>query len=397
MWSLPIFAGALAIAGAQPPSPSPDGPPAVALARVPGSGIQPQVSVQGDGTVHLLYFAGEPEAGDLFYARRGPIEADFSAPVRVSSEAGSAVAVGTIRGGQIALGKDNRVHVVWNGSGADGEGNRSHEDTPLLYSRLDAATGKFEPQRNLMTRTKTLDGGGTVAADRYGNVTIAWHAMDRDATVEGEAMRRVYITRSMDDGGTFPAETPVADASPGVCGCCGMAGTADSGGRVLLLYRAAKNGLARPMVLLRGDRADKEKGPVFRSTDVQDWNSSTCPMSSESLAEDKGGDTWLAWETKGQVWMARCGAADGALSAPVSPPGEGGTRKHPRLAVDSRGEVLLVWTEGTAWKRGGALAWQVFTAEGEAIAGAAGRADGVPVWSFAAAIARADGGFEILY
>jgi hypothetical protein len=39
----------------------------VVLSRVPQNGIQPQALVGSDGTVHLVYFQGEPKAGDLFY------------------------------------------------------------------------------------------------------------------------------------------------------------------------------------------------------------------------------------------------------------------------------------------------------------------------------------------
>jgi len=42
------------------------------------------------------------------------------------------------------------------------------------------------------------------------------------------------------------------------------------------------------------------------------------------------------------------------------------------------------------------LAWRVFDAAGRPTEGS-GRASGVPVWSFGAAIARRDGGFTVLY
>jgi hypothetical protein len=38
----------------------------VVLARVPRNGIRPEAVVDGRGILHLLYFAGEPRAGDLF-------------------------------------------------------------------------------------------------------------------------------------------------------------------------------------------------------------------------------------------------------------------------------------------------------------------------------------------
>jgi len=73
-----------------------------------------------------------------------------------------------------------------------------------------------------------------------------------------------------------------------------------------------------------------------------------------------------------------------------------GKRKHPVVASNKNGETLFVWTDGTGWQKGGAVVWQVFDGNGKAI-GEQGRKDGVPVWSFAGAYAKADGGFVIVY
>src|SRR5262245_40822652 len=90
--------------------------PRVTLLKTPHEGIQPQALTDDKGVVHLLFFKGDPKAGDLFYARRDAGAREFGRPIRVNSQAGSAIAVGTIRGGQLALGKNGRVHVAWNGS-----------------------------------------------------------------------------------------------------------------------------------------------------------------------------------------------------------------------------------------------------------------------------------------
>ncbi len=43
------------------------------------------------------------------------------------------------------------------------------------------------------------------------------------------------------------------------------------------------------------------------------------------------------------------------------------------------------------------MAWQVFGKDGKPVANAAGRAEGLPAWSFVAAFARPDGSFTIVY
>ena len=85
------------------------------MRRVLHGGLQPQVAATADGTIHLVYFLGEPRRGDLFYSRSRDGGATFAQAVRVNSIPGSAIATGTIRGAQIAVGSSSRVHVAWNG------------------------------------------------------------------------------------------------------------------------------------------------------------------------------------------------------------------------------------------------------------------------------------------
>src|SRR5438094_9441816 len=87
---------------------------AVAHVRVPQGGIQPEATVDSHGTLHLLYFAGEPRGGNLFYVRSTDYGRTFSTPIKVNSQEGSAIATGSIRGGQLAVGRGGNV--VWNGS-----------------------------------------------------------------------------------------------------------------------------------------------------------------------------------------------------------------------------------------------------------------------------------------
>src|SRR5437867_1053421 len=92
----------------------------VALVRTPDGGLQPQAAVDTQGVVHLIYYKGDSGGGDIFYVRQAPGQGTFSNPIQVNSQAGSAMAVGTIRGAQLAVGKNGRVHVAWDGMGKGG-------------------------------------------------------------------------------------------------------------------------------------------------------------------------------------------------------------------------------------------------------------------------------------
>jgi hypothetical protein len=352
----------------------------VTLRRVPDGGLQPEVAVTADGTIHLVYFLGEPRHGDLFYVRSHDRGESFSRSMRVNTTPGSAIATGTIRGAQIAVGSGGRVHVAWNAS--DGTG--------MLYTRVRPAGTAFEPQRNLLRRTGGVDGGGGLAADQAGNVYVAWHASVKGAE-PGEAARRVWVARSQDEGRTFAVERPAWDEPTGACGCCGMGLAADRGGNVYALYRGARDMVHRDVYLL----ASADGGRSYRGTMLSPWDTSSCPMSSMALAEGPSG-VIAAWETAADVRFAPV-TADGTSASPDRrPPGEARNRKHPRLAVNSAGQLLLVWTEGTSWGRGGSLVWRVFAPDGRALGDGDGRPD-LPAWSFGAAAAQADGTFTVFY
>ena len=359
-------------------------PGRVTLARVPNDGIQPQASVDGNGVVHLIYFKGKPGGGDIYYVRQQPGKENFTTPMQVNSRSGSAIAVGTIRGPQLALGRNGRVHVAWNGS----QDATTHPGAPMLYARLNDAGTAFEPERDLIHDTVGLDGGGSVAADPAGNVYVMWHASPPGNT-EGETQRAVFVARSSDDGKTFAREKPVNPKPTGACGCCGLKAFADGRGNVFALYRAAAVKVNRDEILL----VSRDHGATFEIANAHPWNVATCPMSSASLVETKSG-VLAAWETVGQVYFTSVDGKMLKVSKPVSPPGSG-KRKHPAVISNSQGDVLLAWAEGTGWQRGGAVAWQVFDANGQPKE--KGRAEGVPVWSLVAAVARKDGSFVIFY
>lgn len=360
----------------------------VTLLRAPDGGIQPQAAVDVAGRLHLIYFKGAPEAGDIYYVHRNPGQTAFSPPVRVNSQPGSAIAIGTIRGAQLAIGRNGRVHVVWNGS--DRALPRGpHNGSPLLYSRLNDAGNAFEPQRCLMRFTFGLDGGGTVAADSRGDVYAAWHGR-ANASAPGEAGRQVWIARSSDDGKTFSPEAPAYSQPTGACGCCGMRALA-AGRHVYLLYRAATANVERGMVLL----ISSDRGVHFTGDHLQRWHLNACPMSSAAFAHYSGG-VLAAWETKGQVYFSRIDPATQRPSVPVGAPGPDRSRQHPAVAGQSDGDTILVWTEGTGWLRGGSLAWQVYGRTGHPTPERGRLAGAVPVWSLPTVVPNA-GGFLIIY
>jgi hypothetical protein len=358
--------------------------PQVELKRVPDNGIQPQVAVDQSGTVHLVYFKGDPSQGDLFYAQSSDAE-KFSDPIRVNSVPGTAIAIGNIRGARIAVGRHGNVYVVWNGSPKLGKPALGR--TPMLFSKLNETGTAFEPERNLIHTAYGIDGGGGIAADQQGRVYVFWHAPIPGK--QGEEFRRVWVTRSEDDGRSFEPERIAWDQPTGACGCCSLNALADREGRIYVLFRSAQEMVHRDMYLLES----RDHGSTFEGSDVSKWNLSYCAMSSEAFVSGAAA-TFAAWETEKQVRFgpidpANATASDSAVSL------DGANQKYPSLALNRDGLLLVSWTEGLGWNRGGSVHWQLFD-KGKRV-GDPGGADGVPTWSLVAAYARRNGNFVVLY
>src|SRR5256885_3755541 len=165
----------------------------VKLLRAPEGGIQPQAAIDEKGVAHLIYLKGDPKAAELFYTSSQDGE-KFGTAIPVNDTTKGVMAIGNIRGAQLAVGKNQRVHVTWMGGG-----------DIMYYTRLNDSGTAFEPPRNLITWAGKLDGGGTVAADRKGNVYVAWNGAPPD-NKRNELGRAIFVARSTDEGKTFSRE-----------------------------------------------------------------------------------------------------------------------------------------------------------------------------------------------
>ena len=161
----------------------------------------------------------------------------------------------------------------------------------------------------------------------------------------------------------------------------------DQRGTLHVLYRAATDGNHRDTTWLRIDGTTAR--PPVR---VHPWELQACPMTTYALAVAPDGLA-AAWETAQQIYSAMLNSTTGAISQLSAMPGTG-SRKHPSIAVNAAGDRLVAWTEGTAWKRGGTIAWRLSDRNGVQLA-AASNAGPVPVWGLVSAVAMRDGSFVI--
>ena len=345
---------------------------AVSLLRLPEGARLPRAAVDGKGTMHVVYFQGEPRAGDLLHVSRAAGAADWSEPRHVNSEPGTVVGIGPIDGGQIALGKDGRLHVTWFKLGR----------TEFLYTRTDEAGTGFEPQFAIAAG-EGVEAGPSIAADRAGNVYVFWHT-----GAPPDAGRSVFMTVSRDDGQTFSAAHPVSAETEGACDCCALHAMTDEEGAVYVSYRGAGENVRRGQRLL----TSLDHGETFTDELIDLWEINACPISTTSLTRGPGGMT-VAWETAGQVHAS----PTDALERSASPAGDAAARrKNPVVAVNHRGETLLGWGDGFGWQSGGTFHWQLFDVDGQP-QGEQGTGPEIPDGSFPAVFAEPDGTFLVTF
>ncbi|MCF7790241.1 MAG: exo-alpha-sialidase [Prosthecobacter sp.] len=344
---------------------------------VPEGGVQPQIATTRDGTLHLVYLKGDPRGGDVRYVTKKADAAAWSKPRTVNSTPATAVAAGTIRGAQIAVGRDDSLHIVWNGPGG------KDQPAPLLYTRSVNRGATFEKQRDLRAGTQALDGGASVAASAKGEVYVVWHGAPAGAG-PGEINRRVFVLKSTDNGGTFSKPTIANAEDPGVCACCSLKTFVSPSGELLTLYRAARSMAQRDITLM----SSKDGGASFQHRNVGPWAINACPMSSASVVA-AGSKTRAAWEAEGKVYTSLLDETSAALAVSED------KARHPALAVNARGETLVTWSVGTGWQKGGQLGWVVLDSAGKPTA-ERGMKGGVPVWGFSAAYAEGDH-FVVMY
>jgi hypothetical protein len=324
--------------------------------------------------------------GDIYYVRKDPAEKAFSAPLKVNGQNGSAIAKGTMRGPQIAIGKAGRVHVSWmGGEGAQKVRIGKTDQTAMLYARLSDDKTSFEPEKAVNKTIGGLDGGGTVAADSNGNVWVIWHGVPPD--IEGEENRALYVAHSLDEGRTFQTEFKGATPQSGACACCGMKAFAGKDGKLYVLYRGVQEKLNRPEVCLVSDDAGHTFKPLY--TDL--WKTATCPASTVSFQQGNA-NLFAAWETDGNVFAATI--HDGRETNVMAPQGDG-KRKFPFAIENGKGEVLLTWVEGAGWEKAGTVAWEIF--KNGKTTGQKGVGQKAAVWSFAQAYQTRSHDFVIVY
>ena len=363
----------------------------VFVTSTPDGGLQPRLVTAADGGVHLLYFkkrlsAPSAREGNLYYREYLREERRFGLPVKVSSTAYNLQTFAIARA-SMAFDGEGRAHVVW----------YLPRENRYLYARSDAQRLQFEEQRSLVSEyIEGVDAAADVAAE--GNqVAIVWGA----GALSAEQERTVYARFSDDGGESFGAEQRVGNNDLGACACCSLAAEFDTQGRLSIAYRSAIDGVGRHMQWLTlhaetpslATANEALRGDYSPLQPLQEWEMSSCPLSTNDFALDTNGEPWVAFETAARIIRLKANGTAAAVQEPATQT----RQKNPSIAVAANGDVLTAWGEAISHSKGGALRAQLEDANGVIIEWELGTEITLPNFSFPAAAAIEGNDFLLLW
>ncbi len=363
----------------------------VFVTSIPDGGLQPRLVTAADGGVHLLYFkkrlsAPSAREGNLYYREYLREERRFGLPIKVSSTAFNLQTFAIARA-SMAIDGGGRAHVIW----------YLPRENRYLYARSDVQRLQFEEQRSLVSAyIEGVDAAADVAAE--GNqVAIVWGA----GALSAEQERTVYARFSDDGGESFGAEQRVGNKDLGACACCSLAAEFDPQGRLSSAYRSAIDGVGRHMQWLTlhaetpslATANEALRGDYSPLQPLQEWEMSSCPLSTNDFALDTNGEPWVAFETAARIIRLKANGTAAAVQEPATQT----RQKNPSIAVAANGDVLTAWGEAISHSKGGALRAQLEDANGVIIEWELGTEITLPNFSFPAAAAIGGNDFLLLW
>lgn len=359
----------------------------IQIQETPDGGVQPRLTVDEDGNIHLLYFkkrlsAPSAREGNLYYRQYLPEQGRFGLPIKVSSSAYD-IRTFAIARAAMAVGGDGRVHVVW----------YLPRDNQYFYSRSNLERSQFETQQPVVDEFgEGLDAGADIAA-LGSQVAIVWGA----GNLSREYERTVYGRISTDSGATFSDELQLGNKELGACACCSLATNFGDENELAIAYRSAIDGVGRHMQALTVQIADNtiESGQYAELSPLQEWELSACPLSTNDIGLDAQANQWLVFETEGRINQLQLGAGEQAM--PVAEPFIKTRQKNPALAINDQGDRLIVWGEAISHTRGGRLNMHLFAADGADKNVEFVEEVSIPKFSFPAAAVLPGGDFLVLY
>ena len=325
----------------------------IIIQPTPDQGLQPRLSVDDNGNVHLLYFKkriNRPASreGNLYYRSYDHETGQFSLPVKVSSSAFSMQTFSIARA-SMSITEDGRVHAFW----------YYPRTSEMIYSRSNPERTMFETQRSMVSVFQEgIDAGGDIASIGS-SVALVWGA----GKLTEEHQRTMFARFSDDYGKTFGDEVMVSNPDLGACACCSLAADYAGSSDLVIGYRSAIDGVGRHMQVLTLKNINQGITGAFygEMSELQEWEASFCPLSTNDIGR-VGEQRWLVFETQNRIMRMELMSQNPAYA--VGAPFSETRQKNPALAINQIGEQLIVWGEAISHSRGGRLNLKLLNKDG---------------------------------
>ena len=295
----------------------------------------PAVAADREGPI-VAWIAQEGHDNVVYAARPG------GARVRVSPTGLVADALHQAPG--LAVSPGGEIYVTWSSRRPKPVGGLFASDLQLSRSLDGGKT--FEAPLRVTEDTPTSHSFEGVAVAPDGTVLVAW------IETRAEGRPNTYLARVTDKGQRVETIVKVDDGETCVCCRVSLAASADV---VTVLWRKVFPGDVRDMVLANSRDGGRTAGAATK-VHADGWKITACPHRGGSVAIDGRGRVHTVWYTEGasnQPAVLYATAADGQRFTKPQRVHVSTTSipDHARLAVNARGQAVIVWEDSTAVRR----------------------------------------------
>lgn len=290
---------------------------------------QPQVAVDAQGSIHVVYGIGNLAR----YCRSDDGGKSFSNPVDLPSA--NAISLGMRRGPRIAV-SDKSICVTVIG-GKQGKGR----DGDLLAMRSsDRGKTWTNPAQVNDAADSAREGLHSMSAGPNGEMCCVWLDLRNGHT-------EVMASVSTDGGGTWSRNALVYKSPDGsVCECCHPCVAIDSLGRIHVQWRNSVGGARDIYVASSTDGGKKFGGATKLGTGT--WSLNACPMDGGAIAVGADGRIASTWRRDQMVFLSLDGEREERRLGVGEQPWIAATDAGPYVVwLKKRGDVALLLKPGS--------------------------------------------------
>lgn len=279
----------------------------------------PQAAVDSSGTIYMAWEDDTASNSNILFSRSTDGGATFSTPINLSNTSGYSFAP------RITTGTAGNVYVTWQD---DTPGN-----TVIMFSHSTNAGVSFSTPINLSNGSADSS-SQQIAVDSTGNIYVVW---ENDTLNLG-----IFFSHSTDGGATFSAPAllstnPSGSMSPQIA--TGLSGT------LSVVWEDDANAASDISFSHSSDSGATFSVP--ESLSLHTGNSTNA-----QLALDASGNIDIIWENDSRgnfdVFFSRSSDNGATFSAPTDISNGSGTAQNGLIGLDPKGNIYLVWQDGTA-------------------------------------------------